>query len=95
MVSSTVTVSSPGKVLLTGAYLVLERPNAGLVISTSARFFASTKEASEQIDEDQFKKVAYGCLYCPSSFLKFQRIVVDRNFTLYKNKMIDCFFTYP
>jgi phosphomevalonate kinase len=32
-------VSAPGKVLLAGGYLVLDRPNRGLVISTSARFY--------------------------------------------------------
>jgi phosphomevalonate kinase len=33
-------VSAPGKVLITGGYLILEQPNSGLVLSTSARFFA-------------------------------------------------------
>ncbi|KAJ7521691.1 hypothetical protein O6H91_19G063900 [Diphasiastrum complanatum] len=42
-----VVVSAPGKVLITGAYLVLERPNAGLVLSTSARFFAIVKPLYE------------------------------------------------
>ena len=32
------TVSAPGKVLVAGGYLVLERPNIGLVLATSARF---------------------------------------------------------
>lgn len=41
MTLNSVKVSSTGKVLLTGAYLVLEKPNAGLVLSTSARFYAS------------------------------------------------------
>ncbi|GAQ79305.1 eukaryotic GHMP type phosphomevalonate kinase [Klebsormidium nitens] len=36
-----IVVSAPGKVLLTGAYLILERPNPGLVLSTSARFYAT------------------------------------------------------
>ncbi|KAK9699010.1 hypothetical protein RND81_08G147200 [Saponaria officinalis] len=35
-----VVASAPGKVLMTGGYLVLERPNAGLVLSTNARFYA-------------------------------------------------------
>lgn len=43
--------SAPGKVLLTGAYLVLERPNAGLVVSTSARFYAIAKPISSTADE--------------------------------------------
>ncbi|KAL1917411.1 uncharacterized protein VTP21DRAFT_3804 [Calcarisporiella thermophila] len=33
------TVSAPGKVLLTGGYLVLDRTYEGLVVGTSARFF--------------------------------------------------------
>jgi hypothetical protein len=33
-------VSAPGKVLFTGGYLVLEQPNPGLVMSTSARIFS-------------------------------------------------------
>lgn len=35
--------SAPGKVLITGGYLVLERPNAGIVLSTTARFYAIVK----------------------------------------------------
>ena len=33
--------SAPGKVLLSGGYLILDQPYSGLVLSTSARFFAS------------------------------------------------------
>lgn len=33
-------VSAPGKVLLTGGYLVTERPNAGAVLTLDARFYA-------------------------------------------------------
>ena len=35
------TVSAPGKVLLTGGYLVLEAPNPGLVAAVSARFYTT------------------------------------------------------
>nr|XP_043606642.1 phosphomevalonate kinase, peroxisomal-like [Erigeron canadensis] len=35
-----VVASAPGKVLMTGGYLVLERPNPGIVLSTNARFYA-------------------------------------------------------
>nr|CAD1845146.1 unnamed protein product [Ananas comosus var. bracteatus] len=38
-----VVASAPGKVLITGGYLVLERPNAGIVLSTNARFYAIVK----------------------------------------------------
>lgn len=37
-VNRRVTVSAPGKVLLTGGYLVLERPYSGLVLSCTCRF---------------------------------------------------------
>jgi phosphomevalonate kinase len=32
--------SAPGKVLITGGYLILERPNAGLVLTVNARFYS-------------------------------------------------------
>lgn len=36
-------MSAPGKVLLAGGYLVLERLNMGLVLSTSARFHCAAR----------------------------------------------------
>ncbi|KAL5552263.1 hypothetical protein UlMin_002439 [Ulmus minor] len=45
-----VVASAPGKVLMTGGYLILERPNAGVVLSTNARFFAIVKPLHEQIE---------------------------------------------
>lgn len=44
-----VVVSAPGKVLMTGGYLVLERPNAGLVLSTNARFYAIVKPFHDDV----------------------------------------------
>ncbi|XP_043692329.1 phosphomevalonate kinase, peroxisomal-like isoform X2 [Telopea speciosissima] len=44
-----VVASAPGKVLMTGGYLILERPNAGLVLSTSARFYAIVKPIYEVV----------------------------------------------
>lgn len=38
-----IVASAPGKVLMTGGYLILERPNPGLVLSTNARFYAIVK----------------------------------------------------
>eukprot|EP00978_Attheya_sp_CCMP212_P029585 scaffold105567_cov32-Attheya_sp.AAC.1 len=38
---STVTVSAPGKVLMTGGYLVLEQPNVGLVLAANKRFYTT------------------------------------------------------
>lgn len=51
---ASIVASAPGKVLLTGAYLVLEQPNAGLVISTSARFFAIAKPIYSTVDEESW-----------------------------------------
>ncbi|CAN0910194.1 Phosphomevalonate kinase, peroxisomal [Linum grandiflorum] len=45
-----VVASAPGKVLLTGGYLILERPNSGIVLSTSARFYAIVKPLHDQLD---------------------------------------------
>jgi len=43
-------VSSPGKVLISGGYLVLERPNVGLVVAASARFHCRLSRTSEADD---------------------------------------------
>lgn len=37
-------VSAPGKVLLAGGYLVLDRAYTGLVVATSSRFYASVSD---------------------------------------------------
>lgn len=49
-----VVASAPGKVLMTGGYLILERPNAGLVLSTNARFFAIVKPLYDEIKPDSW-----------------------------------------
>ena len=41
-----VVVSAPGKVLLAGGYLVLERPNVGLVLAANQRFYTSIQASS-------------------------------------------------
>ena len=51
-------VSAPGKVLITGAYLVLEQPHAGLVVSTSARFFAIVKPIHQGLAPDSWSWVS-------------------------------------
>ena len=35
--------SAPGKVLVAGGYLILERPNTGMVLALSARFYSSVR----------------------------------------------------
>ncbi|EPS74060.1 5-phosphomevalonate kinase, partial [Genlisea aurea] len=47
-----VVVSAPGKVLMTGGYLILERPNAGIVLSTNARFYAIVKPLYAELKPD-------------------------------------------
>jgi phosphomevalonate kinase len=37
-------VSSPGKVLVAGGYVVLERPNPGLVVAVSQRVYAVVQD---------------------------------------------------
>nr|QEV81810.1 Phosphomevalonate kinase [Prunella vulgaris] len=49
-----VVASAPGKVLMTGGYLVLERPNAGIVLSTNARFYAIVKPFYEEAKPDSW-----------------------------------------
>ncbi|GKU95847.1 hypothetical protein SLEP1_g9155 [Rubroshorea leprosula] len=49
-----VIASAPGKVLLTGGYLILDRPNAGLVLSTTARFYAILKPLYEELKPESW-----------------------------------------
>ncbi|XVF13699.1 hypothetical protein REPUB_Repub08aG0230300 [Reevesia pubescens] len=49
-----VVASAPGKVLLTGGYLILERPNAGIVLSTNARFYAIVKPIYEVVKPESW-----------------------------------------
>uniref|UniRef100_A0A5B6ZFX2 phosphomevalonate kinase n=1 Tax=Davidia involucrata TaxID=16924 RepID=A0A5B6ZFX2_DAVIN len=51
-----VVASAPGKVLMTGGYLILERPNAGIVLSTNARFYAIVKPLYEEIKPDSWEQ---------------------------------------
>ncbi len=43
---NTVCCSAPGKVLLTGGYMILERPNSGLVLTVNARFCTVIQQLS-------------------------------------------------
>ncbi|KAL6907554.1 hypothetical protein ACP4OV_002593 [Aristida adscensionis] len=49
-----VVASAPGKVLIAGGYLVLERPNAGLVLSTTARFYAVVRPLRDGLAPDSW-----------------------------------------
>lgn len=50
--------SAPGKVLIAGGYLVLERPNAGLVLSTTARFYAVVRPLRDSLPADSWTWVS-------------------------------------
>ncbi|GJT14090.1 phosphomevalonate kinase, peroxisomal [Tanacetum coccineum] len=52
--TAAVIASAPGKVLITGGYLVLERPNAGIVLSTNARFYAIVKPLYDELRPDSW-----------------------------------------
>ncbi|CAE5958984.1 unnamed protein product [Arabidopsis arenosa] len=49
-----VVASAPGKVLMTGGYLVLDKPNAGIVLSTNARFYAIVKPINEDVKPESW-----------------------------------------
>ncbi|GAB4834794.1 hypothetical protein Ancab_033062 [Ancistrocladus abbreviatus] len=49
-----VVASAPGKVLMTGGYLILEKPNSGLVLSTNARFYAMVKPFHEELKPESW-----------------------------------------
>ncbi|CAA6669610.1 unnamed protein product [Spirodela intermedia] len=49
-----VVASAPGKVLITGGYLILEKPNAGIVLSTNARFYAIVRPLCEEIKPESW-----------------------------------------
>ncbi|CAN0295089.1 unnamed protein product, partial [Discosporangium mesarthrocarpum] len=41
--------SAPGKVLVAGGYLVLERPNIGVVLAATSRFHTSVKWINTEV----------------------------------------------
>jgi len=41
--SAEIVCSAPGKVLAAGGYLILDRPNTGMVFALSARFYSSVR----------------------------------------------------
>lgn len=45
--------SCSGKVLIAGGYLVLEKPNIGLVVATSSRFYSLVKSLPQASTESQ------------------------------------------
>ena len=46
------TCSAPGKVLLAGGYLVLDRPNIGITIATTSKFHTMTEWDSKKHQKD-------------------------------------------
>ena len=54
---------------MTGGYLILERPNAGLVLSTNARFYATVKPLHEEVAPDSWAwvcKISKICVSIPN-----------------------------
>ena len=45
--SASTVVSSPGKVLLAGGYLVLDPRHSGVVVATSSRFYTVVRDAED------------------------------------------------
>lgn len=45
---------------MTGGYLILEKPNTGLVLSTNARFYAIVKPINEEVKPDSW---AWVCIW--------------------------------
>jgi phosphomevalonate kinase len=62
---STTVVSSPGKVLITGGYLILDPVYSGTVISTSSRFYTVVQDDESagpniiRVRSPQFKSSAW------------------------------------
>lgn len=54
---SSVCVSAPGKVLITGGYLVLDQQYAGLVLASTARFYARASSSSAAQVRDAIDRV--------------------------------------
>lgn len=54
---------------MTGGYLVLEKPNAGLVLSTNARFYAIVKPIYEEIKPDSWAWVRGYLITIPFKFI--------------------------
>lgn len=71
-------VSAPGKVLITGAYLVLEQPHAGLVVSTSARFYAIVRPIHEGLAPDSWSWVSSHIFFTSIIFAKLTSEICEK-----------------
>lgn len=66
-------VSSPGKVLIAGGYLVLDPAYSGIVVSTSSRFYTIVKDEPRvspgiiQVRSPQFKRSTWKYIIKPES----------------------------
>ena len=49
--------SAPGKVLIVGGYLILEKQNKGIVISTTARFYSTIQEMPDCTPNTNSRKI--------------------------------------
>ncbi|KAI9252638.1 phosphomevalonate kinase [Sporodiniella umbellata] len=79
--SHSTVVSAPGKVLLTGGYLVLEQAYSGCVVGTSSRFYTVIKRSSEpnviSVRSPQFENALW--TYQVSDTLELTSLTSDDN----------------
>ncbi len=72
----TVSVSCPGKVLIAGGYLVLERPNVGITIAGTSRFFTTVKFMKSNSEEnhppDNNSEVLTLIVYSPQFYEEYR-----------------------
>jgi phosphomevalonate kinase len=70
----TTCISAPGKVLLAGGYLVLDRAYSGVVISTSSRFYTTVRPAGV----DRVNRILVRSPQFESASWEYSTRVVDR-----------------
>ena len=80
MVTDAIIASAPGKVLLTGGYLVLEQAFSGLVIGTSARFYTAIQPDEQHnsnlitVHSPQFENATWQYQVLSSGGLKLEAV---------------------
>ena len=59
---------------MTGGYLILERPNAGLVLSTNARFYAVVKPINVELKPESWAWVCTSSIFF--SFVCYLKVIM-------------------
>jgi len=87
-------VSAPGKILLLGAYAILERPNVGYVISVNKRVFVFVKERKDKkiiFHLPQFKILREGCFKEDRIFFKEKLNNQEKEFLKFLKSAVETF----